>query len=157
MTYALSCTLADRIAAFGPLASAVTEQFDWCSSPAPVVAFHGTADPLAPYEGAKVWIAPMAFPSIPEWIAGWARRNRCVPTPLDSAVRADVTRREYTNCADEASVVLYTVKGGGHQWFGGTKDSEWLVAALQGRHDDPRPSLGVVSRHTPATPENPPA
>jgi pimeloyl-ACP methyl ester carboxylesterase len=45
MTYALSCTLADRIAAFGPVASAITEPIDWCSSerPAPVIAFHGTA------------------------------------------------------------------------------------------------------------------
>src|SRR3954468_11187921 len=59
MTYALSCTLADRIAAFGPVASAVTDQLDWCSTPAPVVAFHGTDDRFTPYGGAKVWLAPM--------------------------------------------------------------------------------------------------
>lgn len=129
MTYALSCTLADRIAAFGPLASAITRQLDGCVNerPAPVIAFHGTADPVTPYGGGKVWIAPNPFPSIPEWIATWARRNRCAPEPVDSVMRADVTRREYTGCAEAASVQLYTIQGAGHQWFGGTKGPEWLL------------------------------
>ena len=127
MTYALSCTLADKIAAFGPVASAVTEQIDWCGTPAPVVAFHGTADPFTPYLGAKVWLAPKAFPSIPAWIDTWAQRNRCTPDPVDSAVTADVVRREYRSCPGGADVQLYTVTGGGHQWFGGTPGPQWLL------------------------------
>lgn len=129
MTFALSCTLAHRIAAFGPVAAAVTLPVDWCpgSRPAPMIAFHGTADRFTPYNGAKVWLAPEPFPSIPEWTATWARRNRCGPNPIDSVVAADVTRLEYTNCADEAAVVLYTIKGGGHTWPGGTPMPAWLV------------------------------
>ena len=126
-TYALSCTLADRIAAFGPLASAILDDYDPCATPAPVIAFHGTVDPLTPYDGGKVWIGPRPFPSIPEWIAKWARRNHCAPDPVDSTVNADVTRREYRDCADGADTLLYTVKGGGHQWFGGTRGPEWLL------------------------------
>jgi polyhydroxybutyrate depolymerase len=127
MTYVLSCALADRIAAFGPVASAVTEQPGWCATPAPVVAFHGTADPFTPYLGAKVWLAPNAFPSIPRWIARWAQRNGCAPDPVDSAVAGDVVRREYRSCPEGADVQLYTVNGGGHQWFGGTPGPEWLM------------------------------
>ena len=129
MTFALSCTLSHRIAAFGPVAAAVTLPSDWCpdARPAPMVAFHGTGDRLTPYNGAKVWLAPVPFPSIPEWTATWARRNRCAPNPVESAAAADVTRLEYTDCADEAAVVLYTIKGGGHTWPGGTPMPEWLV------------------------------
>jgi polyhydroxybutyrate depolymerase len=42
-------------------------------------------------------------------------------------VAADVSRREYTHCADDAAVVLYTVQGGGHTWPGGGPLPEWFV------------------------------
>jgi polyhydroxybutyrate depolymerase len=149
MSYVLSCTLSDRIAAFGPVSSAVTLPIDWCDGapPAPVVAFHGTADPFVPYEGAKMGYAPVPFPSIQDWIAAWARRNRCAPAPVDSDVRPDVTRREYTECADDASVVLYTVKGGGHQWYGGTKISEWLVGPYKNSIDATRVMWEFFKQH----------
>jgi polyhydroxybutyrate depolymerase len=147
MTFALSCTLADKIAAFGPLASAVTDVIDWCESTAPVIAFHGTADPLAPYEGGKVFIAPMAFPSIPQWIAGWARRNGCAPGPVDSAVNADVTKREYVGCANGADTLLYTVKGAGHQWFGGMQGPEWLLGPFSRSVDASRVMWEFFRQH----------
>ena len=129
VTFALSCTLSHRIAAFGPVAAAVTLPLDWCpdSGPAPMIAFHGTADRFTPYNGAKMWLAPEPFPSIPDWTAAWARRNHCGPGPIESVVAPDVTRLEYTGCADNAAVVLYTIKGGGHTWPGGTPMPEWLV------------------------------
>ena len=129
MTFALSCTLPDRIAAFGPVASAITLPLDWCphARPAPMIAFHGTADRFTPYDGANVWLAPEPFPSIPEWTSAWARRNHCGANASDSVVAPDVTRREYLGCADAAAVVLYTIEGGGHTWPGGTPMPEWLV------------------------------
>jgi polyhydroxybutyrate depolymerase len=42
-------------------------------------------------------------------------------------VAADVTRLEYTNCANNAAVVLYTIRGGGHTWPGGKPMPEWLL------------------------------
>jgi polyhydroxybutyrate depolymerase len=42
-------------------------------------------------------------------------------------VAADVTRREYPKCADDAAVVLYTIKAGGHTWPGGKPLPEWFV------------------------------
>jgi len=42
-------------------------------------------------------------------------------------VAEDVTRRAYPDCAGDASVVLYTIRGGGHTWPGGTPMPEWLV------------------------------
>jgi polyhydroxybutyrate depolymerase len=125
----LSCTLSDRIAAVGMVGAAHLTPWSWCTDPRPVpmIAFHGTADGATPYNGGTSWVSSRAFPDIPTWTANWARRNRCGPNPIESVVAADVTRLEYTNCADEAAVVLYTILGGGHTWPGGGALPEWFV------------------------------
>jgi polyhydroxybutyrate depolymerase len=129
MSFVLSCTLSDRIAAVGMVAAAQTLPWRWCKDnrAVPMIAFHGTADPEVPYDGGSTWVTPRPFPSTPRWAANWARRNRCGANPLDSAITADVIRRTYTSCAGEASVVLYTVQGGGHTWPGGKPLPEWFV------------------------------
>lgn len=129
MSFVLSCTLSDRIAAVGLVAAAQTLPWSWCTDqrPVPMIAFHGTADPFTRYDGGSSWVSPRPFPSVSKWTANWARRNRCEPKPIESFVAADVTRREYRNCADDAGVVLYTIKGGGHTWPGGEPMPEWFV------------------------------
>lgn len=130
MAFALSCTMPDRIAAVGIVAGAEDEPWSSCAdtAPVPMISFHGTADPLVPYEGeGPSWLSPRPFPSIPEWTARWARRNRCAPSPVVTVAAADVTRRQYVGCADSAAVVLYTISGGGHTWPGGKPLPKWLV------------------------------
>ncbi|MBI1733092.1 MAG: poly(3-hydroxybutyrate) depolymerase [Gammaproteobacteria bacterium] len=129
MAFALSCRLSDRIAAVGAVAAAHMLPWSWCNDPRPVpmIAFHGDADPVIPYNGGTSWTAPNLFPSIPSWTENWARRNGCEPNPIESEIEADVTRREYTGCADNAGVVLYTIRGGGHSWPGGKPMPEWWV------------------------------
>ena len=129
MAFVLSCTLSDRIAAVGMVASAQLLPFDWCTDrrAVPMIAFHGTADRAVPYHGGKSWVAPVEFPDMQKWAADWARRNRCRAEPVESAVAADVTRLEYSSCADDAAVVLYTIREGGHSWPGGKPLPEWLV------------------------------
>ena len=129
MAFVLSCTLSDRIAAVGMVAAAQMLPWSWCTDrrPVPMISFHGTADPIVPYEGGTSWVAPMSFPDVSQWAASWARRNRCGPDTTESAVAADVTRLIYTNCADDAAVVLFTIHGGGHTWPGGEPLPEWFV------------------------------
>ena len=129
MAFVLSCTLSDRIAAVGVVAAAQSLPWSWCqdSTPVPMIAFHGTADPIVPYEGGKVWMSPLPFPGVRTWAENWARRNRCSPTPVDTVIVMEVTRLQYVNCADDASVVLYSVEGGGHTWPGGEPLPGWLV------------------------------
>lgn len=128
MAFVLSCTLSNRIAAVGAVAAAELLPFTWCkdTNPVPMMAIHGDADEIVPYNGGKVWIAPVPFPSVPQWTASWAARNHCAPTPVESKAAPDVRRTEYRECADGASVVLYTVEGGGHQWPGGHPLPAWL-------------------------------
>jgi len=129
MTFALSCTISDRLAAVGMVGAAQPVPWRWCrdTHPIPMIAIHGTDDRFAPYHGGESPIVPPGhpFPSVPAWVAKWATRNRCAPTPVASRVAADVVRTTYAPCA--ADVVFFTVEGGGHQWFGGRPLPEWFV------------------------------
>lgn len=129
MSFVLSCTLSDRIAAVGMVGAALTLPWNWCTDrrSVPMVAFHGSADSFAPYTGGGSVVFNRPFPDIPTWTAHWARRNGCGPNPVDSPVTADVIRREYTHCSDNAAVVLYTIRGGGHVWPGGGPLPEWFA------------------------------
>jgi polyhydroxybutyrate depolymerase len=128
MAFALSCRLSDRIAAVGAVAAAlVLPNCLGDSRPVPTVAFHGTADPLVPYQGGSSPFAPGTFPSIRDWTARVARRNQCKGDPSDIRITASVRRLAYTNCANNADVILYSVEGGGHTWPGGKHLPESLV------------------------------
>jgi polyhydroxybutyrate depolymerase len=150
MAFLISCTLSDRIAAVGLVASAQFLPWSGCEDrrPVPMIAFHGTADRLTPYHGGKSPVSRHhVFPSIPGFTATWARRNRCAETPVESAAAADVTRLEYTGCADDASVVLYTIRGGGHTWPGGRPTTEWFVGRTSTGVDASRQAWAFFQEH----------
>ena len=153
MAFVLSCTLSDRIAAVGVVAAAIFLPWSECGDrrAVPMIAFHGTADPAVPYHGGTTWVAPDTFPDISTWTATWARRNRCAPRFIDSAVATDVTRRSYTNCADDAAVVLYTITGGGHTWPGGKPLPEWFVGPTS-RNIDASSQMWAFFREHPLRP-----
>lgn len=129
MSDVLSCVMSDRIAAIGAVGAALTMTVDACQSapPMPMIAFHGTADPVTRYEGGKVFIATQPFPRIPDWLSSWAKRNRCVSPPNESKIAADVTRFNYENCAEP--MVFYRIEGGGHTWPGGIEMPAWFVGS----------------------------
>src|SRR5256886_8688374 len=93
MSFALSCTLSDRIAAVGMVGAALLLPFSWCTDqrPMPLIAFHGTADAAAPYQGGFSGVAPQRFQGVRAFTASWARRNRCGTNPIDSVVATGVT------------------------------------------------------------------
>jgi polyhydroxybutyrate depolymerase len=130
MAFVLSCTLSDRIAAVGLVSAGLDPGWNWCPGrrPVPVIAFHGAADPICPYNGGHTRLGGDGFPNIPAFMATWSQRNHCAANPTESAVAADVTRLQYTNCADHADVDFYTIKNEGHQWPGGKRIvAEFLV------------------------------
>ena len=137
MSFVLSCTMSDRIAAVGMVSAAQTLPWDWCTDhrPVPMIMFHGTADPIVPYEGglgtsafAPTRFDPNAkpFPSVPQWAANWAKRNGCTGPPTKS-FSAYVVRRDWIHCTADAPVVFYTILRAGHQWPGGKPMPEWMV------------------------------
>ena len=133
LAFALSCALSDRVAAIGMVAPAQTLPPDWCRNdrPVPVIAFHGDADPILPYEGGPLGdpfnpVKPV-FPPVREFVTTLAQRNDCAPDPVQSTLAPDVTRLAYQDCADGADVQFHTIIGGGHSWPGGKPPPRWRV------------------------------
>ena len=91
-----------------------------CTLPMPILAFHGTADPLVPYQNGAVGI------SLPgQKVRGtllnmgdWAKLDRCRAVPVTVMVGSQVSRSRWPRCTRGTSVTLYTVLGGGHDWPG---------------------------------------
>lgn len=150
MTFVLSCTLSDRIAAVGLVSAGLDPGWSWCTDhrPVPVIVFHGTADPICLYNGGYSKLAGGTVPSIPGFMANWSRRNQCGANPSESAVGADVMRLQYTNCADNADVVLYTIKGEGHQWPGGKRvAAEWMLGRYSRSIDATKQMWAFFNEH----------
>ena len=114
MANRLACAMSEKIAAIAPVAGA-HPQMETCEPtlPVAVLVIHGTDDHIIPYQGDGDYL-----PSVPAWTAAWAQRDQCNPTPEAEQSRQSVNVETWTDCAGGASVVLYTIAGGGHLWPG---------------------------------------
>jgi polyhydroxybutyrate depolymerase len=128
MTNRLACEAADVVAAIGPVSGAYN-LWQACapSRPIPVIAFHGLADKIAPYEGAG---QEVMLPPIVDWATAWAERNGCDATPTITIEAETVTRTAWGNCQQGADVVLYSIEGMGHYWPGSTLFPELGTQAI---------------------------
>jgi polyhydroxybutyrate depolymerase len=114
----VGCTSSDGIAAVGLVAAEFPLRP--CRSPLPVIAFHGTADPIVPYRsgGTGQYLPGVPSPGAVQNLSAWARLDRCAATPELRRVATMVVRRTWARCRKTSSVVLYSVLGGGHTWPG---------------------------------------
>jgi polyhydroxybutyrate depolymerase len=85
------------------------------SRPVPILAFHGTADRINPYDGSGTarWNE-----SVPDAARQWAVANGADPQPTTVEVSPHVSRMTYGTAGGPNEVVLFTVTGGGHTWPG---------------------------------------
>jgi polyhydroxybutyrate depolymerase len=130
MSSLLGCRLSSRIAAIAPVEG--EEYLTPCKGrPMPILAFHGTADPVLPYSGGGLnattiarlyaWhgVIPPNMPAplgIDASMKLWAKHNGCDSKPVEVRIAFDVQRRTWTGC--KAATVLYIIDGGGHGWPG---------------------------------------
>lgn len=120
----LACQLPLRIAAFGTIAGAFypgTEDGCATSRPAPIVDFHGTADPTIRYDGDVSH--GVATPPLMVWAQSRADHNRCATGPAETPIGADVIRFAWSGCPQHADVTHYRILGAGHTWPGELVDS----------------------------------
>jgi poly(3-hydroxybutyrate) depolymerase len=106
----------ERFAAYAPVAGQLNDQAS-CrpGRNIPIVLIHGDGDFIVPYTTA------------PPAADFWARNNGCGAIPasvdlpdLDPKDNTTVVRHTYPDCPGDGPVVLYQIKGGGHNWPGGT-------------------------------------
>ncbi len=148
MSSAIACQYSSRIAAVAPVAGIQAVSPCKRSRPVPVVAFHGTADPLVHYNGtaskkAEELPAPDGSKqtaaqaeklfgvtggvfkkgrTIPEQAAAWAKRNGCSGTVTTTRIASEVSLLSWS-CPHHASVELFRIHGGGHTWPGSKESS----------------------------------
>jgi polyhydroxybutyrate depolymerase len=117
MTRFLMCRLAGRIAAFAPMSGGFYNSPGGChpGRPVSILDFHGSADPLLPYNGVSIQRNPAwPLPSIPQWLQQWATYDGCTTGPVVFYHHAPVVGEQWTHCKDNVSVEHYRIDGGGH-------------------------------------------
>jgi polyhydroxybutyrate depolymerase len=148
MSQNLGCNLSDRIAAIGPVSGVLGVAPEDCKPgrAMPVMEFHGTADPLVPYDGGPPNATyfgvlypgetPPIFASVADTVSFWVANDGCDATPMQTYSNGDATCETYSGCQGGALVTLCTIAGGGHTWPGGNIDAlpdPTLAAGLVGK------------------------
>lgn len=128
MSYRLACEASDLVAGIALVAGALNNE---CkpANPVSVIAFHGTADENVPYHGGVGSQRADPHERVDKSVAFamnfWSSQDRCSPV-LQRSEEGNVVRDEYSGCVGNTSVVLYTLKGGGHAWPGGDRMALFL-------------------------------
>ena len=123
-TSRLVCVLSDRLA--GAAAIAGVFHTDDCkpSRAVPFVAFHGTGDPVLPYDdtveavfgGDPAFLAQKPFDEFQQF----AVDAGCAAASIDTQLSDEVVQHNFTGCADGVDRTFYEIVGGGHAWPGST-------------------------------------
>jgi polyhydroxybutyrate depolymerase len=118
MSASLACQASDTFAGFG-LVSADFYLPPLCDNARrrPIIIFHGTADPVVPYNGGHVGTASGTPVQPAEASAAlWAGHNGCAAGLSETRLSSQVVRLSWKGCA--VPVVMYRIVGGGHTWPG---------------------------------------
>lgn len=121
MAYTLACDTL-LFAAIGPDSAT---QLDRCRSPhlTFVMHVHGTADRLIRYNGGPgAGVAHINGLPVPELNAFWRNVDHCGGLAIATSGRLTTSS---AGCADNRSVVLVTVDGGGHEWPAFARQKLW--------------------------------
>jgi polyhydroxybutyrate depolymerase len=119
MTDMLACFMSARVAAVAPVSGNyyVESKGTGChpGRPVPLLEMHGTGDPIVPYDGiGRVESGGWPLLPIPQFLAGWAARDRCGNGPTTFLDSPQVTGLRWDGCRGGVSVVHYRWNGGGH-------------------------------------------
>jgi polyhydroxybutyrate depolymerase len=117
MSHRLACEMSDRIVAIAAVAG--TRNNAECASMrrVSVLSMHGTADPLAPFEGGPD-SRNIVEPTVAETTQFWRTHNGCAGRAATRTLNPVVEVQAYNQCADGTAVHQYIVVGGMHCWPG---------------------------------------
>lgn len=131
----LTCEMSETFAAVGMVSGAYSPPEAPCepTRPVPILALHGTDDPIVPYGGGSV----LGFDLLPAaaWAANWGARYGCAAAPETLETVGAVSGVRYTACDDDTEVIFYTISGGGHLWPGTPREARLPRAVPAGEID----------------------
>ena len=123
MANRLACERADLVTAIAPVSGTLGSGFPCAPSrPVSVMAVHGTADPVVPFDGGAMNGRGGAsdIVSAPALAERWRAIDGC-PGPLvaDAAGSGEVQQMTAAGCAGNTEVTLVRINVGGHPWPAG--------------------------------------
>ena len=123
MANRLACERADLVTAIAPGSGTLGAGFPCAPSrPVSVMAVHGTADPVVPFDGGVMngRGGTSDILSAPALAERWRELDGC-PGPLvaDPAGSGEVQQLTAAGCAGNTAVTLVQINGGGHTWPAG--------------------------------------
>jgi polyhydroxybutyrate depolymerase len=122
MSHLLACEMSDVFAAVAPVSGVLGIDPSTCTPPraVPIEDFHGTADPVVPYDGgpALKLLPPITFRSVPSTMDFWRSTDACLGSPTVTYQNGTASCTEWSDCNGPAQVELCTLTGEGHQWPG---------------------------------------
>ncbi|HEY6623126.1 MAG TPA: PHB depolymerase family esterase [Acidimicrobiales bacterium] len=140
MVSLVACTMSNRFAAIGAVSGLQLPKPCRTTRGVPVIAFHGTADPILFFNGGigtatlnrilgtgsgssstTTTTQPVKLhgAGYPATVQAWAVKDGCNPRSTDTRLASQIILRSYT-CPAGTSVRFYIVLGGGHAWPGST-------------------------------------
>ena len=131
MASQLACDASNVFAAIAPVAGLRYPSPCPASRPVPVIAFHGTADLIDPFNGGGLGYWTYSVPAAAQL---WAGRDHCAGRPQTTAGRGYRLTR-YSGCAGETQVELYAITGEGHEWPGGPAMPPAITSVLGPQSD----------------------
>jgi len=131
MASQLGCDASGTFAAIAPVAGLRIASPCPASRAVPVIAFHGTADPIDPFTGHG---EPYWTYSVPTAARHWASQDRCTARPRVTSARG-YRLTAYASCTDGAVVELYAIAGEGHEWPGGPAMPAGITSLLGPQSD----------------------
>jgi polyhydroxybutyrate depolymerase len=129
-TLLYACARESQIAAIATVA--VDFQLG-CATPMSILAFHGTKDPLVPYQNGAIGA------SLPGTkvrgtqlnMRDWAHLDRCQGPAAKSRIGSQVVRQVWRSCVARSQVILFTIVGGGHTWPGASPQKGFGLTTQQ--------------------------
>jgi polyhydroxybutyrate depolymerase len=118
MTSRLACELADTLAAVAPVAGVQFGQACNPARPIPLITFHSKDDRVNTYVGGNEERNPSWVAGVEGAIWSWAEAESCGNAATETMVTKKVTKISYADCANNASIVFYSIEDGGHSWPG---------------------------------------
>ncbi len=127
MVSQLACSDSKIFAAVAPVSGLRRPKPCKTARAVPIIAFHGTGDPVDPFNGngQAYWTY-----SVPTAAKDWAKQDKCSTKAVTSTPDTDVTLLSYGHCANGAEVELFEITGEGHEWPGGPTMPASIVGEL---------------------------
>lgn len=131
LAYRVGCEAADLVAAIAPVAGALNSEKCGNGPKVSVIAFHGTADKLVPYEGGQPpsqWDPhPRKQKSVQFAMDTWTKRDGC-EFNRDNERKGGVAHVSY-RCPAGIAVELYALEDQGHAWPGSVDEPNSGISA----------------------------